>query len=366
MDNSKVGAFMTEWERSHERGVLPGAMLMKYGPEDYVGATIAVRGTLYFKNSHTPEVREALCKCFDAYEAIAKQHLTWLWREEPPEGPDKFAYIKAPAMRTMLKKMDEDDHVGFAYTGGEKPQDASPWLFFASGLRAWQAKLGWNGLDSLRFSVPREVVEENPILFQELFVEFARLLRAEHGHASFALNLSLPRRQPNEPTEAFMVSKMAGLDAGSAGLIAGWYEQGINDHIVNIGWLTAINYQMVEKVGGRMSLDSELPRDWFAKYDYENGIVIQAGPEPEIAPVELDARPSIYVLPAMALRDVRMTEVENLHDGSKDGEPRLTGLAAQGWLKRFDVPDDDLLRFKAKLLSEPKLTGRTTLPRSLE
>jgi hypothetical protein len=365
MFDSKVGAFMAEWEKSHEHGVLPGAMLMKYGPEDYVGAAIAVRGTLYFKGSHTVEVREALCKCFDTYEAIAKQHLTWLWREEPPEGPDKFAYAKAPTMRVMLKKMGEDDHVGFAYTGGEKAHDASPWLFFASGLRAWEAKLGWSGLDSLRFSVPKEVVEENPALFQELFVEFARLLKAEHGHAGFAFNLSLPRRQPNEPTEAFMVSKMAGLDAGSAGLIAGRHDKGIDDHIVNIGWLTAINNRMLEQVGGATTLNSELPRDWFAKYDYGHGIVIQAGPQPEIAPVELDPKPSIYVLPAMTLKEVRMAEIGALHQGSKDGEPRLTGLAAQRWLSRFDVPEDELLRFKSKLLSEAKLTRETTLQTAL-
>ena len=182
MQNAKLDTFMAEWGKTHEHGVFPGAMLMKYGPEDYVGATIAVRGTLYFKGSHSEEGREAMCKCFEAYEAIAKQHLTWLWREEPPEGPDKFAYAKAPTMRAMLKKMSEDDHVGFAYTGGEKLHDASPWLFFASGLRAREAKQGWNGLDSLRFSVPREIVEKTPILFQELFVEFARLLKAEHGH----------------------------------------------------------------------------------------------------------------------------------------------------------------------------------------
>lgn len=362
MATSKKEQFMAEWTRTHEHDVLPGAMLMKYGPEDYVGATVCVRGTLYFKGSHTPEVREAIAKCFDAYLEVAKDHLTWLWREEPPEGPDKFAYAKAPAMRAMLKKMDADDHVGFAYIGGEKPHDASPWLFYVSGLRAWEAKLGWNGLDSLRFSFPKEVVQQHPTLFQNLFVEFARLLKAEHGYAGYALNLSLVRSEPNESTEAFMVSKMAGLDAGSAVLIAGNYDAGVDDHIVNVGWLTAINHQMAEKVGGLAALRSELPANWFAKYDYDNGIVIQAGPEPEIAPVELDPKPAIYVLPAMLLRELRVKDFGSLHYGSNDGEPRLTGLAAKEWFARFDVPEADVMAYKTKLLSEPKLTKQTTLP----
>ncbi len=356
---------MAEWTRTHEHGVMPGAMLMKYGPDDYVGATICVRGTLFFKGSYTPEVREALCKCFDSYEAVAKARLTWLWREEPPEGPDKFAYAKAPSLRAMVKKMNEDDHFGFAYVGGEKPHDASPWLFYVSGKRGWQAKLGWKGLDALQFSMPREMVERNPILFQQLFVEFARLLKAEHGHGGFALNLSLARTEENEPTEAFMTSKMAGLDAGTAAFISSWHKHGIADHITNVSWLTALNTCMLEKVGGLFTLRSELPVSWFAKYDYGNGIIIQAGPEPEIAAVELDAKPSIYVLPTMALRDVRITTNDALHEGSHDGEPRLTGLAAKEWFERFDIPETDIMRYKAKLLGEPKLTRETTLSDAL-
>jgi hypothetical protein len=54
-------------------------------------------------------------------------------------------------------------------------------------------------------------VEANPTLFQKLFVDFARILRAEHGHASFAFNLSAVCEELNESTEAVMVSKMAGL-----------------------------------------------------------------------------------------------------------------------------------------------------------
>ena len=150
-----------------------------------------------------------------------------------------------------------------------------------------------------------------------------------------------------------------------AGLIGGWHDKGIDDHIVNVGWLTAINSAMLEKVGGLSSLRSELPVSWFTKYDYGKGIVIQAGPEPDIAPAELDPKPSIYVLPAMALKEVRLEHNGDLHYGSKDGEPRLTGLAATQWFARFDVPEDELIHYKAKLLREPKLTTETTLPGAL-
>jgi len=344
---------------------LPGAMLMKYGPQDYVGAAMAVRGTLYFDGSHTPEVRAAICRCFEIYEAIAKEHLTWLWRAEPPSGPDLFAYAKAKPMRVMMEKMKSNDVVSFGYIGGKKPEDASPWMFHVLGIREWQAKMGTWGLATLTFSLPPLFVEENPTIFQKLFVNFAKELKAVHGFGGFAFNLSLVRTSPNEPTEAFMASKMNGIDVGDPVMIGGRDECGIWDHIKTVGWLTAINHKMAEKVGGLTTLRSELPMSWFAKYDYGNGIVIQSGPRPEIVPIQIDPLPSIYVLPNMALKEIRMTEIGSFHEGSHDGEPRLFGWAADQWLKRFDVPEAELLTYKAKLLEEPKLTKTTTLPNQL-
>lgn len=365
MEKAELDKFMVNWLITHEHGVLPGAMLMKYGPQDYIGATLAVRGTIYFRGSYKADVREAICQCFDAYESVAAGHLTWLWREEPPEGPDKFAYPKAKPLRTMMVRMDEDDHVGFTYLGGKEPHDASPWMFWVSGLRGWEAKLGSRGLDSLEFSLPHAQVAANPTLFQTLFLDFARRLNAVHGHGGYAFNLSAVREEPNESTEAVMVSKMAGLDAGKSGIISRRDRIGITDHIKTVGWLTAINRNMLEKAGGLHVLRSELPMDWFAMYDYGNGVVIQAGPVPELAPIELDAKPSVYVLPNMVLRKVRVAEIESLHYGSDDGEPRLAGAAAERWLQRFDVPDSELLAYKAKLLDEPRLTAGTTLPGAL-
>ena len=71
------------------------------------------------------------------------------------------------------------------------------------------------------------------------------------------------------------------------------------------------------------------------------------------------------MLAAMTLREVRLMADLSLHYGSKDGGPRLAGLAAKEWLSRFDVPDEDLIHYKAKLLGEPKLTDATVLPRVL-
>ncbi|NVL42893.1 DUF3396 domain-containing protein, partial [Pseudomonas syringae pv. actinidiae] len=201
--------------REHpEKMRVPGGLLTKQGPQDYVGGVPAITGTLFFNDAHLPEVREAICSCFDEYEALAKDHLTWLWREEPPEGPDKFAYAKAPPMRAMVKRMKENDLMGFCYTSGKQAHDAGDWEFYISGLRGWEAKMGSWGASVLRFSFPLLYVEENPIAFQSMFVSFARRLKSIHGYGGHGLVLSAVRVSDNQPFEAMLADKLNGLDVG--------------------------------------------------------------------------------------------------------------------------------------------------------
>jgi hypothetical protein len=336
---------------------IPGGLLTRKGQQDYVGSVPAITGMLFFKDAHLPEVRDAICACFEEYEAIAKEHLTWLWRDEPPEGPDKYAYAKAPPMRKMMQRMKENDGVGFYYTSGEKPHGAGEWEFQVNGWRAWEAKMPRYGACHLRFSLPLLYVEEHPTAFQAMFVGFARRLKALHGYGGYSLVLSAVRSSDNEPFEAYMSDKLFGLDIGQPMYAADKAFTGIK----TVSWLTAINYEMVKQLDGLSAIRSELPMNWFALYDYGEGIVIQAGPKPEAAPTDTP-KPALLVLPDMLLKDVRMPEIEALHHNSKDGEPRITGWLAEQWLKRLDVPEDELLEYKAKLLKEPKLTKESTLP----
>jgi hypothetical protein len=342
--------------REHpEKMRVPGGLLTKQGPQDYVGSVPAITGTLFFNDAHTPDVREAVCACFDEYEAIAKDHLTWLWREEPPEGPDKIEYSKAKPMRDMVKRMKENDLLAFCYISGSQPHDAGDWEFDVSGMRGWEAKMIVRGTSALRFSMPLLYVEENPTAFQAMFVSFAKRLKAIHGYGGHGLVLSAVRLSDNQPFEAFLADKLNGLDVGHPVAGATHAHEGLK----TVSWLTAVNHEMVEKLGGLFTIRSELPMDWFALYDYGAGIVVQAGPKPEAAPAD-QPKPARLVLPNMLFKEFRAPKV-SLHYASKNGEPRLIGWGAEQWLKRFDIEDDELMAYKARLLDEPKLTKATTL-----
>ncbi|MCK9736603.1 type VI immunity family protein [Pseudomonas syringae] len=343
--------------REHpEKMRVPGGLLTKQGPQDYIGSVPAITGTLFFNDAHLPEVREAICSCFDEYEALAKEHMTWLWREEPPDGPDKFAYAKAPSMRTMVKRMKENDMTAFCYTSGKQAHDAGDWEFYISGLRGWEAKMGSWGASVLRFSVPLLYVEENLIAFQAMFVSFARRLKAIHGYGGHGLVLSAVRVSDNQPFEAMLADKLNGLDVGRPLGASETADKGIK----TVSWLTALSNEWLEKIGGIGEIQAELPMDWFALYDYGSGLVIQSGPIPEAAPTD-QPKPARLVLPNRLLKAIRAPKV-SLHNPSKNGEPRITGWSAEQWLKRFDIEEDELMAYKARLLDEPRLTKATTLP----
>ncbi|USX17684.1 DUF3396 domain-containing protein [Oxalobacteraceae bacterium OTU3REALA1] len=344
--------------REHpEKMRIPGALLSKQGAQDYVGSVPAITGTLFFTDAHLPAVREAICTCFDDYEKLAKQHLTWLWREDPPDGQGKLAYSKARPMRAMMKEMDVDAFLSFNYISGEQAHDAGEWEFSVYGMSAWQAKMVVRGTSALRFTMPLLYVEENPTAFQSMFVSFARRLKAVHGYGGHGLVLSAVRINDNEPFEAFLAEKLNGLDVGRPIGGASTAHQGIK----TVSWLTAVSNELIEKVGGRTVLFAELPMDWFAFYDYEAGLVIQGGPKPEGAPTDVDPKPARMALPNMLFKDVRAPKL-SLHHVSQNGEPRIIGWSAEQWLRRFDVADDEVMALKAKLLEEPKLTKETTLP----
>jgi hypothetical protein len=207
---------------------------------------------------------------------------------------------------------------------------------------------GW-GLCGLRFSVPILFLEEYPGTFQELFVDCARRLHAVHGYGGHSLVLSAVRYDENQAFETFLTSKLRGLDAGN--LVAG----AANAHlgIKTVGWLTAINREYLEKVSGESTVRSEFPIDWFRLLDYDEGVVIQAGPQPEAAPTDAPL-PARMVLPDLLLQPIRTPQVR-LHYASAESELRLIGRAAEAWLKRFDVPLDEILAYKERQLAEPKL-----------
>jgi hypothetical protein len=337
----------------------PGRMLMRKGPdESYVGVVPAIAGVLYFKGGHTSEGRQRIAECFALFTEQAKAELRWMLLSEPPKGPDRYPVAKAPPLGKYLDALDKSYGFGIVFHNGQQDVDAGDWTFEVFARHDWQARMPRYGPDVLRFSMPLLHVLDNPTAFQRLFVSLADKLGAVHGHGGYALMLSSMRESDNQSFEAWFVPQANGFDAGHPLSVA----RHAQDKLKTVSWLTAVNAQMVKKVGGQHRLYSELPRDWFAFYPYSNGLVIQGGPSPNAAALSIDPKPAIYVLPHMLFKDVIADDIKGLHNASVSGEPRMNESETRDWMQRFEVPDSELMAYRAKLLGEPKLTEDTTLP----
>lgn len=333
---------------------------MSYGPSDYTGVTFAVRGTLYFDGGATPERRAGIATCFEQFQAVAGPHLTWLLRDEPPKGPSEIPYSKAKPIRSMIEDMAPNDAANFTYHSGDQARDAGFYLFDVQCRRAWQAQMPRNGLDVLQFALPLADVIEHPTRFQSLFVSFFETLKAFHGRGGLGFVLSHTDPDENQPTEAFMVKDLLGVDVSEP--IEPWVMT--RDVIKSVNWLTGIDGVLAKKLGGVNGLRSELPPAWFAFYTlHDGGVVIQAGNEPDAAPRALDSHPPLLTLVNAALRELRAPDLGALHyQGSSKGEPRLLTVSTTAWAKRLDVSDDELLDVKERLLKVSKLDAAHTWP----
>lgn len=204
--------FVAAMREHPEKLQFPGALLMSFGPQDYVGMTVAIRGVLYFDGGHTKARRAAIADCFDSFAKVAGPHLKWLLQDEPKKGPAHVPYARVKPIRDWLGALGENDLLGFEYTSGEKEADASPYTFRVDALRKWQADMGDWGLDCLRFSLPFADVVEQPTLFQSLFIEAMNKLEAYHGRGGFAFILSPTDAEANQPTEALAAPDVLGAD----------------------------------------------------------------------------------------------------------------------------------------------------------
>ncbi len=341
--------------------LLSGEKLNPYGDRSYIGAALCVRGSYYFQKGYTQQVREQIIRCFEEYETYAKNHLTWVWRDEPPEGPDSYKYDTAPTMREMANGMSPNDIFSFAYLSGKQRYAVGEWGFIVWANTHQDAEFYPQVTDYLEFSVPISFLLNHPKVFESMFAHFAQRIDVQNGYAGYAMNLSLTRKRDNQPTEAHLTKLFQGLDIGENSLTASGTD--MRAHLKTISWLTLINDAMLQAVGGVAKLRTLLPERYFAFYDVPPvGLLIQAGNYPSLVPVKETPMLASYVLLNHALRKARLDWVEFLHTEPSYEAYWLDQPNTDEWLARFDIKDDQVQRYLLKLEDETPLDEERRIP----
>jgi hypothetical protein len=356
---------LIEWAKHAQTDALiKGGLLLPKQRHDYVGAAMVVRAAIFFPGAYQQGIQDEIATCFAEYSAYADKRLRWLTQDGRKAVPLKAGQVDPKVFRSR-----GEAGVTAYLSSGEKAEDAGLWEFRVFGILDWEETMPEGGASTLTFSVPVPFLVAHPLAFQKLFVDFARRLNAYNGYAGFAVNLSLTESEPNVPTEYWLSRRYIALDVGDP-LMSALH---VRSKLKTVSWLTFINGDLLAKVGGVAALRNELPPDWFALYDVNGGVAIQAGPEPESGASTDEAGkgapvpPANYVVLNRALKPVRAETVWQLQTGLMgSAAPYYESTAeSDAWLRRFDVDERQLLEYKAKLLKLPRLTEATELPERL-
>ena len=329
------------------------------GNHRYIGAALCVRGSYYFQGGYKSDVREQIIRCFEEYETYAKEHLTWVWRDEPPEGPDSYAYAKAPTMRAMASTLPETYAFSFAYLSGKQKYAIGEWGFTIECESKQRADVYPTDTNYLEFSVPVSFLRDFPQVFESMFFRFAERIGAMNGYAGYAMNLSLTRKTNNQPTEANLTRIFNGLDVGENFSCL----QDMRAHLKTVSWLTLLNSDMLQAVGGVAGLRKYLPEQWYAFYDVPKiGLLIQTGNYPSLVSVKEDPMLASYVLLNHALRKARLDEIDSLNRLPDYPAYYLDKHTSNKWLTRFDIQETEVAHYLEKLLKEAPLQEDRIIP----
>ncbi|MCC6555972.1 MAG: DUF3396 domain-containing protein [Polyangiaceae bacterium] len=323
-------------ETSDLGNVLDGQMAVK-DSRGRVALQVALTATFYFDAAYSRETREAIVSACEYYFRRWGEHLRWaLHRDENRMEP--FGAGEGSRPRTWLPAMGEDEEFELLYHGGEDPRSASTFLVRTLGKeRRPYLKFGW-----LRVAFPLLCFADGSGSLPDVMLDLCRMTKPVSGYGGIGLVAAAERGIELEHQHIVYAwaQRLPGLEVDFPGSHSNWLpegREGKRDGIKGGNWLTALSDRYVGELGGadRVEADLKALDERFLVHRYDGGVLIQAGPRPELGDAQRDAWPVLYVKLAKYLKPLRVTR-----HGAFQSEYRRPAFdrdeRSLAWLRRFD------------------------------
>jgi hypothetical protein len=286
---------------------------------------IGLLATLFFTEPWTRPMREAVTGAAEAYIRQFRDYLRW--------AEDSSSYIhpidsgKVPFPGKWLPQHEDGESWQFGFHGGESDEAASEFQVGGYGSR--------KGLGFFQFYLPLTWFTDHPeSTFSDLVLSFANRLHPLSGYAGIGVleSIDFDARQASGDIVRKIAERFPGLeieDCIGHNIYAAKGIKGVN-------WLTLLGDRWVQEIGGLDYLRIRLGDD-FKLSPYDGGLMIQAGPNPQIGDVTLDRWPRHYVTLAKVLKPIQVKDHGEFHWGDGIGvKKRMDHEASLAWLFRFD------------------------------
>jgi Protein of unknown function (DUF3396) len=299
---------------------------------------------LYVKDAHETSVRERLIKLVAAYGALFGDMITHSMpyegsRLKPVKDFDYIAYF-----RNHMLGLSPDDSEGFdaELYGFPNAVDRDEPTAIHIGVTAGPAidlkRLGntTNALGRLEAYFPADWLTNDYALYHDILLQWAEIGRPIHG--SFGLGLIMEEgcsRGPSMPLAYPFLKRFVGLEYPDLDTWVTMSEDSTSPTIRSTNWLTFIDTPRAEALGGEKAIRSEVEPTCTVRA-YDGGLVIQAGPEPQLGDATKGDIPAPYRTVARALRPLRFEDFGR--NGIFNGlpSPLVDRDETLRWLRRFD------------------------------
>jgi len=281
----------------------------------------------YLDKGYTQENRARIAEAYQLYHNEFGHKLKWGYANDPYKDKN-YSDISSKEFKKIIADSFGDDfnfvwssEKGFRYVGSYSIESHSP----AGWFEMIHKPVSYFG-----FYLPIEELK-NKQYIDVLLLRFCTILHPMHG----ILGLGIQQCQEKERyqhLEYDIGQEFLGLDITNSRT---------NKHsrtgIRSINWQTFFNTAWLEKLGGMAYLRSALSDPDITITPYEGGVIIQAGPWPELGWVNDNPYPPLYLKVNKVLKPIRAPEIGSLGYGSIAGEIRFDNNSTARWLARFDV-----------------------------
>jgi hypothetical protein len=288
---------------------------------------IGLLTSMYFRGAYQERVRGCAERLLEDYVRLCGPRLRW------NTVPPNYTWARADAnlvssLRDRIDTTIPAASWNFTIHGGDAYDDASDSFVQALGLGDWKDRAGM--LSYARAAFPIDFFAESPESFVATVVRWATWLRPVHGSGGLGIlpSFGSDTALKHEPTVFSIAKHYPGLEVDYPSVHSLNGQKGIK----GVNWLTILDDGYISRLGGLDALRGRIG-DEFAMHPYEGGVVLQAGPKPEMGDRNRNRWPGLYVRLNAELKPIRSPDVFPFQHL---GPNRFDLDASRAWLERFD------------------------------
>jgi len=292
---------------------------------------------LYCEDGWTVEKRKAMVALIGDYQRSLGDRITHYHPRDSRRlkkigDVDWLGYF-----RHLAETVKADDDEGFdatvyGFEGGEDADAATPYFCCVIGSPNYKRYSRANAY----YPADQFQSDEGFDRYIKLMQHWCSLLRVSHGTAGFSIILEEGQPKDRGVRKAFpLLKRFPGLDLPYSSRWSSSVRRAEKRYIRTINWLTAIDDEFVAQLGGLERVRSRLGDD-IPIHPYDGGIIIQAGPRPEIGDTNRGLIPPHYRTVAKLLEPLVFENFNPKQPYVYAPKPLDSFEETLNWIRRFN------------------------------